>query len=149
LDRRDFPGVDRVKIHEYIGERRVEGLRYEFERAMTKVKAMRVPSLGGYLAYAVKNHPVAHAFLALATLIAIWTEPCAVPAATPDTELNFARQFDIGSGRELFLECRGVAPSGHPTVVLISCYHDSSDPWTERDVLSLLPHAIGPAVLPG
>jgi pimeloyl-ACP methyl ester carboxylesterase len=116
---------------------------------MTKIKAMRVPSFGGYLACAVKNHPVAHAFLALATLIAIWTEPCAVPAATPDTELNFARQFDIGSGRELFLECRGVSPSGHPTVVLISGYHDSSDPWTERDVLSLLPHATGPAVLPG
>src|ERR1700730_1754135 len=99
---------------------------------MTKIKAMRV-----------------HAFLALATLIAISTEPCAVPAATPDTELNFARQVAIGSDRELFLECRGVAPGGHPTVVLISGYHDSSDPWTERDVLSLLPHAIGPAVLPG
>jgi pimeloyl-ACP methyl ester carboxylesterase len=110
---------------------------------------MRMPSLGGYFACAVKNHPVVHTFLALATLIAIWTEPCAVPAAAPDTELNFARQVDIGSGRELFLECRGVAPSGHPTVVLISGYHDSSDPWTERDVLSLLPHAIGPAVLPG
>jgi pimeloyl-ACP methyl ester carboxylesterase len=72
-----------------------------------------------------------------------------MPAATPDTKLNFGRQVDIGSGRELFLECRGVAPRGHPTVVLISGYHDSSDPWTQRDVLSLLPHAIGPAVLPG
>jgi pimeloyl-ACP methyl ester carboxylesterase len=38
---------------------------------------------------------------------------------------------------------------GRPTVILISGYHDSSDPWTQQDVLSLLPQATGPSVLPG
>jgi pimeloyl-ACP methyl ester carboxylesterase len=98
---------------------------------------------------AAKDHPLLYTLLAFATLSAVWKGPCAVLAATPGTQLNFARQVDIGSGRELFLECRGVAPTGYPTVVLISGYHDSSDPWTRQDVLSLLPHAVGPAVLPG
>ena len=70
-------------------------------------------------------------------------------AETPEAKLDFARQFDIGAGRKLFLECRGVAPAGYPTVVLISGYHGSSDGWTQRDALSLLPFAVGPAVLPG
>lgn len=33
--------------------------------------------------------------------------------------------------------------------ILISGYHDSPDPWTEREALSLLPQAVGPPVLPG
>jgi pimeloyl-ACP methyl ester carboxylesterase len=58
-------------------------------------------------------------------------------------------KVEIGPGRKLLLECRGIAPTGYPTIVLISGYHDSSDPWTQQDVLSLLPHAVGPPVLPG
>jgi hypothetical protein len=75
--------------------------------------------------------PLVHVILAFAALIAIWKGSCAVLAAPPDTELNFARQVEIGPGRELFLECRGVAPTGY-AVVLISGYHDSSDPWTQQ-----------------
>jgi pimeloyl-ACP methyl ester carboxylesterase len=72
-----------------------------------------------------------------------------VLAETPDTKLDFARQFDMGAGRKLFLECRGAAPAGYPTVVLISGYYGSSDSWTEREPLELSPLAVGPAVLPG
>ena len=95
------------------------------------------------LARTAKDFPLAHALFALATFVAVGGE---VLAETPDTKLDFARQFDIGAGRKLFLECRGVAPAGSPTVVLIAGYHGSSDSW---DALSLSPLAVGPAVLPG
>jgi hypothetical protein len=101
-------------------------------------KGMRVPvALGGHFARAAKNFPLAHIVLALATFIAVSNEPCEVLADARGAQLDFARQFDIEAGRKLLLECRGVAPTGYPTVVLISGYHDSSDPWTQRDVLSL------------
>jgi len=87
-----------------------------------------------------------HALLALATFVAMCGK---VVAETPDTKLDFAQQFDIGAGRKLFLECRGAAPAGYPTVVLIAGYHGSSDSWSRRDALSLLPLAGGPPVLPG
>jgi pimeloyl-ACP methyl ester carboxylesterase len=108
---------------------------------------MHVAAIGGHFARTAKDRRFVHILLAFVTLIATWMEPCAVSAAKPDTD--FARQVDIGSGRGLFLECRGAAPTGYPTVVLISGYHDSSDPWIRQEVLSLLPHAVGPAVLPG
>jgi pimeloyl-ACP methyl ester carboxylesterase len=95
---------------------------------------------------AAKNFPIAQALFALAAFFAVCGKGL---AETPDTKLDFARQFDIGAGRKLFLECRGAAPAGYPTVVLISGYHGSSDDWTQHDVLSLLPFAIGPALLPG
>jgi pimeloyl-ACP methyl ester carboxylesterase len=95
---------------------------------------------------AAKNFPIAQALFALAAFFAVCGKGL---AETPDTKLDFARQFDIGAGRKLFLECRGAAPAGYPTVVLISGYHGSSDDWTQRDVLSPLPFAVGPAVLPG
>jgi hypothetical protein len=97
-------------------------------------------------ARAAKDLPLAHALFALATFVAVCGKAL---AETPDTKLDFARQFDIGAGRKLFLECRGAAPAGYPTVVLISGYHGSSDSWTQPDDLSLLPLAVGPAVLPG
>src|SRR6516165_6394459 len=99
-----------------------------------------------HCARAAKNFPVAQALFALATLVVVCGKAL---AETPGTKLDFARQFDIGAGRMLFLECRGAAPAGYPTVVLISGYHDSSDNWIQRDALSLLPLAVGPAVLPG
>ena len=99
-----------------------------------------------HYAHAAKNFPVAQALFALATFVAVCGK---VLAETPDTKLDFARQFDIGAGRKLFLECRGAAPAGYPTVVLISGYYGSSDSWTEREPLELSPLAVGPAVLPG
>jgi hypothetical protein len=70
-----------------------------------------------------------HALFAFATFVAVCGK---VVAETPDTKLDFARQFDIGAGRKLFLECRGAAPTGYPTVVLIAGYHGSSDSWICR-----------------
>jgi len=97
-------------------------------------------------ARAAKSFPLAHALFAVAIFVAVSGK---VLAETPDTKLDFARQFDMGAGRKLFLECRGAAPAGYPTVVLISGYYGSSDSWTEREPLELSPLAVGPAVLPG
>lgn len=55
---------------------------------------------------------------------------------------DFAGPVDIGNGRHLYLECRGL---GAPTIVLESGYHNSSDPWSQSD--AAVP-AVGPAVLP-
>jgi len=112
---------------------------------MEKVARMLVAGRRRYTR-AAKDFPLAHALFAFATFVAVCGK---VLAETPDTKLDFARQFDIGAGRKLFLECRGAAPAGYPTVVLISGYHGSSDSWTQPDDLSLLPLAVGPAVLPG
>jgi pimeloyl-ACP methyl ester carboxylesterase len=112
---------------------------------MDKVACMLVAGRRRH-ARAAKDFPLAHALFALATFVAVCSK---VLAQTPDTKLDFARQFDMGAGRKLFLECRGAAPAGYPTVVLISGYHGSSDSWTQPDDLSLLPLAVGPAVLPG
>ena len=112
---------------------------------MDKVARMLVAGRRRY-ARAAKDFPLAHALFALATFVAVCGK---VLAETPDTKLDFARQFDMGAGRKLFLECRGAAPAGYPTVVLISGYYGSSDTWTEREALELSPLAVGPAVLPG
>lgn len=64
-----------------------------------------------------------------------------------DRSGGFASGFDVG-GREVYLTCDGPASEGQPTVVLISGYHDSSDVWTQADVLGLLPFAAGPPVFP-
>jgi hypothetical protein len=112
---------------------------------MDKVAHMLVAGRRRY-ARAAKDFPLAHALFALATFVAVCGK---VLAETPDTKLDFARQFDMGAGRKLFLECRGAAPAGYPTVVLISGYYGSSDSWTEREPLELSPLAVGPAVLPG
>jgi pimeloyl-ACP methyl ester carboxylesterase len=55
---------------------------------------------------------------------------------------DFAGPVEIGSGRHLYLQCRG---RGSPTVILESGYHNSSDPWSQSDATA---PAIGPAVLP-
>jgi len=91
----------------------------------------------------LRDFPLAHALFAFATFVAVCGKAL---GETPDTKLDFARQFDMGAGRKLFLECRGAAPAGYPTVVLISGYYGSSDAWTE---IELSPLAVGPAVLPG
>jgi hypothetical protein len=112
---------------------------------MDKVARMLVAGRRRY-ARAAKDFPLAHALFTLATFVAVCGK---VLAETPDTKLDFARQFDMGAGRKLFLECRRAAPAGYPTVVLISGYYGSSDSWTEREPLELSPLAVGPAVLPG
>jgi pimeloyl-ACP methyl ester carboxylesterase len=92
-------------------------------------------------------------YLITSFFLASWTAPqaagysAAFAASIDDTVL--AKQVDVGGGRTLYLYCSGPARPGRPTVILISGYHDSSDPWTQPDVLSLLPQATGPSVLPG
>jgi pimeloyl-ACP methyl ester carboxylesterase len=71
----------------------------------------------------------------------------AAPANADEASL-IAREVSVGD-RELYLVCAGSARPGEPSVILISGYHDSSDPWTESDALSLLPKASGPPVLQG
>ena len=71
----------------------------------------------------------------------------AAPANAEEPSL-IARNVPVGD-RELYLVCAGSAGPGEPSVILISGYHDSSDPWTESDALSLLPEASGPPVLQG
>ena len=63
-------------------------------------------------------------------------------------ETGRGSEIDVG-GRKLYLVCGGRLSPGRPTVVLVSGYHDSSDPWTQAGVLSLLPGAVGPPVLQG
>jgi pimeloyl-ACP methyl ester carboxylesterase len=92
-------------------------------------------------------------YLITSFFLASWTAPqaagysAAFAASIDDTVL--AKQVDVGGGRMLYLYCSGPARPGLPTVILISGYHDSSDPWTQPDVLSPLPQATGPSVLPG
>jgi pimeloyl-ACP methyl ester carboxylesterase len=89
----------------------------------------------------------------IAIVLAGWTAHTiavsSAAVAAPADDTSFAKQVDVGSGRVLYLDCSGPARAGRPTVILISGYHDSSDPWTRDDVLSLLPQATGPSVLPG
>ena len=56
-----------------------------------------------------------------------------------------AGPVDIG-GRSVYLTCSGEEGNGAPTVVLVSGYHDSSDVWTQTDVLTLIGQAKGPPV---
>jgi pimeloyl-ACP methyl ester carboxylesterase len=60
-----------------------------------------------------------------------------------------AMRVDLGGGRRLYLTCAGVVRANQPTIILVSGYHDSTDPWMRQDLLSLIPPAVGPAVLPG
>jgi pimeloyl-ACP methyl ester carboxylesterase len=76
--------------------------------------------------------------LATATVVAAQgTVPLAAPAAQGD----FAGLVDIGSGRRMYLECRG---SGGPTVILVSGWPNPGGYWH-----LLYPEDPGPAVLPG
>ncbi len=57
----------------------------------------------------------------------------------------FAESVPI-DGRRVFLDCRGPATPGRPTIVLVSGYHDSSDVWNSADVVDLHAPAVGPPV---
>ncbi len=56
-----------------------------------------------------------------------------------------AGPVDVG-GRSIYLTCSGESRDGAPTVVLVSGYHDSSDVWTQADVLTPIGEAKGPPV---
>lgn len=58
------------------------------------------------------------------------------------------RQVALGVGREVYLICDGAVEAGQPTIVMVSGYHDSADPWIEPAALELLPQAAGPPVMP-
>jgi len=80
-------------------------------------------------------------------LIAANQEPGTSDARTSGQVVG--TRFDIGKGRKIYLICSGPVHPRQPTIILISGYHDSSDPWTQSDVLSLLPQAVGPPVFEG
>jgi pimeloyl-ACP methyl ester carboxylesterase len=46
----------------------------------------------------------------------------------------------------MYLTCSGKTRDGAPTVVLVSGYHDSSDVWTQADLLTPIGEAKGPPV---
>lgn len=82
--------------------------------------------------------------LALCAVVGV-VGACSGQSSDPDSG-DFARAIDIGNGRSVYLTCHGASDDGAPTVVLISGYHDSSDVWTQDDVLTLQPLARGPSV---
>ena len=65
---------------------------------MDKVARMLIAGRRRY-ARAAKDFPLAHAVFALATFVALCGE---VLAETPDTKLDFARQFRHGGGPQAF-----------------------------------------------
>ena len=77
----------------------------------------------------------------------------AVSSCASDSDDAAARDVagpvDIGGGRSVYLTCSGESRDGDPTVVLVSGYHDSSDVWTQSDVLSVIGSAAGPPVFEG
>ncbi|GAF49697.1 alpha/beta fold hydrolase [Rhodococcus wratislaviensis] len=77
----------------------------------------------------------------------------AVSSCASDSDDAAARDVagpvDIGGGRSVYLTCGGESRNGDPTVVLVSGYHDSSDVWTQSDVLSVIGPATGPPVFEG
>lgn len=76
-------------------------------------------------------------------LVGCGTDPVITgPAPGSAVADDFRGPVQIGSGRQLFLECHG---KGSPTIVLESGYHNSSDPWSQSDAAA---PAVGPAVLP-
>lgn len=77
----------------------------------------------------------ARVFLLLVPLVTA-LDPAAAHAAVSE---DFAGLVDIGGGREMYLECRGI---GSPTVVLVSGLKGSAEDWSNADKSA-------PAVLPG
>jgi pimeloyl-ACP methyl ester carboxylesterase len=80
----------------------------------------------------------------VAFVVALVSASCATSRPEPASETS-AVAVDIG-GRSVYLTCAGESRQGAPTVVLVSGYHDSSDVWTQSDVLSLIGAAKGPPV---
>ena len=80
---------------------------------MDKVARMLVAGRRRY-PRAAKSFPLAHALFALAMFVAVSGK---VLAETPDTKLDFARQFDMGAGRKFFWN----AVAQRPPAILRSC----------------------------
>lgn len=78
----------------------------------------------------------------------VWLGYAVTGSAKADDASVSATKVRVGD-RDLYVVCGGSRRSGEPSIILISGYHDSSDPWTEPAVLSLLPEASGPPVLEG
>lgn len=78
-------------------------------------------------------------------LAACSSGPAGTPPPSSGASGDFAQGVDIG-GRSVYLECHGANAPGRRTVVLISGYHDSADPWGLDEAVQ--PPAVGPAVAP-
>jgi hypothetical protein len=84
---------------------------------MDKVAPMLVAGRRRY-ARAAKDFPLAHALFVLATFVAVCGK---VLAETPETKLDFARQFDIGAGRRRAASFFWNAVAQRPPAILRSC----------------------------
>jgi pimeloyl-ACP methyl ester carboxylesterase len=79
----------------------------------------------------------------LLALVGCGSDPALIsPAPASAAAGDFRGPIEIGSGRQLFLECHG---RGSPTIILESGYHNSLDPWSHSDTAA---PAVGPGVLP-
>jgi pimeloyl-ACP methyl ester carboxylesterase len=52
------------------------------------------------------------------------------PSATASVGPDVSRLVGIGGGRKLYLECKGLAAAGAPTIVLLSGTGGAADEWT-------------------
>ncbi len=75
------------------------------------------------------------------TAVSLLLAGCSATAASPDV----AAPFDIGQGRQVYLECRG---TGSPTVVLISGAGGAGDEWMQVLDSSGVPKPDAAAVFP-
>jgi pimeloyl-ACP methyl ester carboxylesterase len=84
----------------------------------------------------------------MSVLTAMTVSACATPRSADHPALprgtDIARAFDLGGGRQVYLECHGASLPGQPTILLISGYHDAGDAWDVSDEIS--PPAVGPPV---
>ncbi|MGI8477198.1 MAG: alpha/beta fold hydrolase [Thermomicrobiales bacterium] len=84
-----------------------------------------------------------------AGLAGLFAQHAGAQEATPETAESpissgdFAGLVDIGSGRKLYMECRG---SGSPTVVLEAGYRSPASVWTDDLIQPAQPRTM---VLPG
>jgi pimeloyl-ACP methyl ester carboxylesterase len=89
-------------------------------------------------------HGIALLTVLLGVLIPAVAESATPAAALPvPTRGDFEGLVDIGGGRRLWLECRGV---GSPTIILEAGYGNDADTW---DTVGLPPDSAQTAVLPG
>jgi pimeloyl-ACP methyl ester carboxylesterase len=82
--------------------------------------------------------------IALLTTVALALASCSAEERDRSSD-STSGPVAIGD-RSIYLTCSGEKRNGAPTVILVSGYHDSSDVWTQADVLTMIGAAKGPPV---
>jgi pimeloyl-ACP methyl ester carboxylesterase len=78
-------------------------------------------------------------------IVLLTTVTLAVASCSAEERDSTSGPVPIGN-RSVYLTCSGEKRDGAPTVILVSGYHDSSDVWTQADVLTMIGAAKGPPV---